>query len=63
MKREALIMKRFVVGVITGVHCINNEVSYDYTDHFFDTYTEARMFAAKFPKGETYLMDLKRLPF
>lgn len=62
-KERALIMKRFVVGVITGFHCMDNEVSYEYTNYFFDTYSEARWFRMRFPKGDTYLMDLARLPF
>lgn len=56
-------MKRFVVGVISGFTLHDGEVRYDYEDHYFDSFKEARMFARQFPKGQTYLMDLARLPF
>lgn len=56
-------MKRFVVSVICGFTIQDHEPSYNYEHHFFDTYSEARRFAMKYPKGETVLYDLERLPF
>ena len=56
-------MKRFAVGVKTGFTFHGRETSWQYTTYYFDTYTEARKFAARYPKGDTYLMDLARLPF
>ena len=55
--------KRFAVSVKAGFTCRDNEVYYDYSHHFFDTYTEARKFAMKYPKGDTVIVDTKRLPF
>lgn len=56
-------MKRFAVSVICGFSFHDHEISYDYKHHFFDTYTEARRFAMRFPKGETMIIDRERLPF
>ena len=56
-------MKRFVVGVRVGFHFHGNSIGYDYKNYYFDTYTEAKKFRARFPKIDTYLMDLQRLPF
>ena len=56
-------LKRFAVGVKIGFHFHGNEVGYDYKNYYFDTYSAARRFAMRFPKGDTYLIDRERLPF
>ena len=57
-------MKRFVVGVRNGFFITGDgDVIYQYEDHSFDTYSEARRFAMQYPKEDTYLIDTERLPF